>query len=308
MRNEVKIGITVLLAFLVAVIGFRFMRDVPILRQTTQISAVFDRGDGISRGSLVNIRGVKVGSVSSVVLTPENRVRVTMQLNNKDIQIPDNSIAHLTSLGIVEGKSIVIHLGDSETYLEYGDEIQGEYIEGVTEVLGTRGEDLADDVGKSLDELNRFLVQLNATLDDDARASVGQTLQNADRAMKNIADIIDQKQDDIDQAIGAASRTLSQLDTLAADSRPKVDSLLQSLEENVAELSRVREELEAASVNLNEILDKINRGEGTIGKLVNDDAVYNNLEELSKELSELVRGINENPGRYLRHMSIIEIF
>jgi phospholipid/cholesterol/gamma-HCH transport system substrate-binding protein len=308
MRNEVKIGITVLLAFLVAVIGFRFMRDVPILRQTMQVSAVFDRGDGISRGSLVNIRGVKVGSVSSVELTPENRVRVTMQLNNRDIQIPDNSVAHLTSLGIVEGKSIVIQLGDSGTYLEYGDEIQGEYIEGMAEVFGTRGEDIADDVGESLEELNRFLRQLNATLDDDARASVGHTLQNADRAMKNIAQIIDQKQDDIDQAIGAASRTLSQLDTLAADSRPKVDSLLQSLEENVAELSRVREELEAASVNLNEILDKINRGEGTIGKLVNDDAVYNNLEELSKELSELVRGINENPGRYLRHMSIIEIF
>ncbi len=307
MKNEVKIGLTVLLAIIVAIVGFRFMRDVPIFRQTLEVSAVFDRGDGINRGSLVNLKGVKIGSVSRVQLTPENRVRVTMQLN-EDLKIPEDSEAHLTSLGIVEGKSIVIHLGDADSYVEYGGVIEGIYIEGVTEVLGSKGEELAGDVSESLSELNQFLRQLNATLDDDTRTSVDQTLKNADATMRMISETLEKNQEEIDSAIKAASSTMKQLDTLATDNRPRVDSLLASLEENVNELHRVRTELEEASGNLNEILDKVNRGEGTMGKLVNDPSLYENLDQLTKEMNELVKGINENPGRYLRHMSIIEIF
>jgi len=307
MKNEVKIGLTVLLAIIVAIVGFRFMRDVPIFRQTLEVSAVFERGDGINRGSLVNLKGVKVGSVSRVRLTPENRVRVTMQLN-EDLQIPENSVAHLTSLGIVEGKSIVIQLGDSENNVEYGGEIDGEYIEGVTEVLGSKGEQLAGDVSESLSEFNQFLRQLNATLDDETRTSVDQTLKNADETMKILSETLNNNQRDIDNAIKSASRTMMQLDTLTTDNRPRVDSLLASLEENVSELHKVRTELEEATANLNQILDKVNRGEGTMGKLVNDPSLYENLDQLTKEMNDLIKGINDDPGRYLKHMSIIEVF
>jgi phospholipid/cholesterol/gamma-HCH transport system substrate-binding protein len=146
--NEAKVGITVLLAFLVAIVGFRFMRDVPIFRQTLEISATFERGDGISQGSIVNISGVKVGSVRNVRLTPEHRVRVTMRINS-DIDIPENSVAVLTSLGIVEGKSIVIRLGDAQEMVQYGGEIEGIYVGSMTEVLGNRGEEIAADVSES---------------------------------------------------------------------------------------------------------------------------------------------------------------
>jgi phospholipid/cholesterol/gamma-HCH transport system substrate-binding protein len=307
MKNEVKIGVTVLLAIIVAVVGFRFMRDVPIFRQTLEVSAVFERGDGINRGSLVNMKGVKVGSVSRVQLTQDNQVRITMQLN-EDLKIPENSVANLTSLGIVEGKSIVIVLGDSENNVEYGGEIEGNYVEGVAEVLGSKGEQLAGDVSESLSELNSFLRQLNSTLDDDTRMTVDQTLRNADSAMKTISETLTQNQQEIDSAISAASKTMMQLDTLTTNNRPRVDSLMVSLEENINELSKVRIQLEEASTSLNDILDKINRGEGTVGKLVNDPSLYENMDQLSKELNELVKGINENPGRYLKHMNLIEIF
>lgn len=296
-----------MLAIIVAVVGFRFMRDVPIFRQTLEVSAVFERGDGINRGSLVNLKGVKVGSVSRVQLTQDNQVRITMQLN-EDLKLPENSVASLTSLGIVEGKSIVIEMGDSENNVEYGGEIEGNYVEGVTEVLSSKGEQLAGDVSESLSELNNFLRQLNATLDDDTRMTVDQTLRNADSAMKTISETLTQNQQEIDSAISAASKTMMQLDTLTTNNRPRVDSLMVSLEENINELSKVRVQLEEASTSLNEILDKINRGEGTVGKLVNDPSLYENMDQLSKELNELVKGINEDPGRYLKHMDIIELF
>jgi phospholipid/cholesterol/gamma-HCH transport system substrate-binding protein len=306
--NEAKVGITVVMAFLVAVVGFRFMRDVPIFRQTLEISATFDRGDGISQGSLVNVSGVKIGSVRSVELTTDQRVRIVMRLDDKKIQIPRNSVAHLTSQGIVEGKSIIIRLGDSSEIVQFGDEIEGLYVESMTEVLGNRSEEIASDISESLAEFNIFLRQLNATLDDDTRVTLDETLQNASKATRQIAELLEGKQQELGNAIDAGSRMLGQLDTLATDNRPRVDSMMVDLQRNIAELEKVRIEIETATVSFNEILQKINNGEGTLGMLVNDPAVYQNLDELTKELTNLVRGINENPGRYLRHMSIIELF
>lgn len=307
MSNEIKVGITVLLAVIVAIAGFRFMRDVPILRQSMEIAATFEKVDGISSGSVVNINGVKVGSVNRVSLTPNNNVRLTMRIDT-DVNIPRGSVAYLTSLGIVEGKSIIIELGDSSEMVEYGEEIEGRYVESMMEVLGNKGEELGEDVSDGVYELNKFLRQLNETLTDETRMNVNQTLVNAERATGQIATTLEEKQREIDQAIDSGSRMLSQLDTMVTDNRPKVDSLMTSLEYNINELAAVRVELEKATSNLNEILEKINDGDGTLGRLVNDPSMYENLDSLSVEINNLVKGINENPGRYLRHMSVIEIF
>ncbi|TVQ01382.1 MAG: MCE family protein [Balneolaceae bacterium] len=305
--NEAKVGITVLLAVLVAIIGFRFMRDIPIFRQAMQISAVFERADGLSNGSLVYIKGVRVGSVSRIQLREDARVGIQMRIDS-DIPIPRNSTANLTSLGIVEGKSIVIELGTSTEYLQYGDELEGIYTETMMEVLGQKGEELGDDVSNTIYELNQFLRQLNATLDDDTRATLDQTLRSTMETTGRIAAILEGKQDEINIAIDAGSRMLSQLDTLVTDSRPRVDSLMVTVEQSIRDLEQIRLELEITTASLNEILDKINNGEGTIGRLLNDPSMYENLESLTLELNNLVKGINENPGRYLRHMSIIDIF
>ncbi len=307
LSNEVKVGITVLLAVIVAIVGFRFMRDIPIFRQSMEITATFDRADGLSNGNLVYIKGVRVGSVGRITLTPEATVTINMRIDT-DVPIPRGSVAMLTSLGIVEGKSIVIELGTSSENVQFGEEIEGVYAETMMEVLGSKGEELGDDVSNTIYELNLFLRQLNETLDDEARTTLGETLNNVYITTGKIAGILDEKQQEIDNAIESGSRMLSQLDTLVTDSRPQVDSLLATIEHNIAELEAVRIELESATANFNEILEKINMGEGTIGKLVNDPSMYENLDSLTIELNNLIKGINENPGRYLRHMSIIDLF
>lgn len=307
LSNEAKVGITVFLAVVVAIIGFRFMRDVPIFGTSLNISSTFEKADGISNGSLVYIKGVRVGSVNSVQLTPENNVQVGMSIDT-DVNIPEDSRANLTSLGIVEGKSIVIEMGSSSQFVETGDEIVGTYAQTIMETLGDQGEQLGSDVSNSINELNQFLRQLNETVDDETRGKLDETLSNLLDSSERVANLLEEKQGDIDLAIESGSRVISQLDTLATNNRPKVDSLMTSLEENVRELSVVREELETASASLNQLLDKLNNGEGTMGKLINDPSVYENLDSLTIELNKLVKGINEDPGKYLKHMSIIEVF
>ena len=307
LSSEVKVGITVLLAAIAAVIGFRFMTDVPIFRQSHQIVTQFDRVDGLVAGSQVFIKGVKVGSVSDIRFAESDSLRVTMRLDIPD-SVPVGTLALLTSQGLIEGKSVILELGDSDKRVEYGGEIEGRYVDTMMEVLGSRGEELGEDVSESLTELNRFLRQLNKTLDDDARVTLDQTFRSVESTTRQIAEILEGKKSEIDRAIDSGSSMLSQMDTMAVENRPRVEALMISLEENVRELETLRIEMESATMNLNQILEKINEGDGTLGKLLNDPAVYDNLDELTKELTELVRGINENPGRYLRHMSLIDIF
>ncbi len=296
-----------MLAAIAAVIGFRFMSDIPIVRQSQLIETKVARADGLGTGSQVFVRGVKVGSVSEVNLTESDSVRVSMRLNLHR-PLPKGSVAYLTSLGLIEGKSIVIELGSSNQTLEDGEMIKGVYVQSMMETLGTRGDEIGGDLSNTLSELNQFLGQLNETLDDDARVTLDQTLQKTSEVTERIAGILENKQIEIDDAIDSGSSMLSHLDTLASDNRPRVDTLMVLLENNIRDLEQIRIELEESSKGLNQLIDKINNGEGTMGKLVNDPAVYDNIDELTRELNELVKGINEEPGRYLKHMNVIEIF
>lgn len=307
MKSEIKIGITVFLAAVVAVIGFRFMTDIPIFRASQEVTTTFDRSDGLGQGSQVYIKGVRVGSVTKIELNKERRVDVRLRIDIPG-NLPRNSIAYLTSLSLIDGKAIVIELGDSSEYIEFGEEIEGRFVEGAMESITARSEEIGDDLSETFTELKTFLRQLNETLDDDTRSNLDRTAVNVARATEQISELLEGKKEEIDKAVQSGSSMLAQLDTLATENRPRIDILIASLEENISELEKTRIEIESASSNLNEILEKINNGEGTFGRLVNDPSMYDNLDEMIKEMNSLVKNVNENPGRYLRHMSLIEIF
>lgn len=295
------------MALLVAIIGFRFMRDIPIFSRSMVVTAEFEKADGISSGSLIYIKGVRVGSVRTINLTPDMTVNINMALDT-EVSIPRESVAVLTSLSIVEGKSIVIELGSSEDYIDSGESIEGRYAESMMEVIGEKGTEIGDDVSGTLSELNRFLQQLNSTLNDSTRQNIDRTVEGAMKTATSLSEMLDNKQNDIEEAIGAGSNMLQQLDTLSQDTRPRVDSLMLALEKNLQDLEKLQVRMESATANLDQILEKINNGDGTLGRLVNDESMYENVDSLTVELNALIRGINENPGRYLKNMSIIEIF
>jgi len=244
-NSEVKVGITVLLAAVAAVIGFRFMSDIPVFKQAQEYTSTFERVDGLGTGSQVIIRGVKVGSVNRVQLVESDSVMITMRLD-LDERLPKNSVARLTSLGLIEGKSIVIERGDSDEYIEEGGRVKGIYVDSMMEVLGERGEEIGEDLSDSFTELNQFLRQLNKTLDDESSASLDRTIHNVESVTRNISDVLDSKKEEINEAIASGSSMMGQLDTMATTNRPKVDSLMASLEYNVRELEKVRVEIESA--------------------------------------------------------------
>lgn len=307
MSNELKVGITVILAIIAGYIGFRFMSDMPVFRQSHEIITTFDRVDGLGTGNLVYMNGVKIGSVKRIDLTPDHRVRVTLSIE-LDIDIPDDSVALLTSIGLLDGKAIVIQRGSSAQPIGYSGEIEGIYVDTMMETLAEKGQELGDDITDSFTELNQFLMQLNSTLDEENRQAIGQAITNIEVTTGTVSELLTSRQKELEEAIISANQMLAQLDTLITDSRPHADTLMVNLKESSEDLKKISKELDETVNHLNQILLKINEGDGTLGRMVNDPSLYQNADSLSIELRNLIKGINENPGRYLRHMNLIEVF
>lgn len=307
MSNELKIGLTVLVAFVVAYVGFRFMSDVPLFRQPQEVVSTFDRVDGLATGGLVYMNGVKIGSVKRVELTPEMRVRVTMSIE-VDVPIPSDSRALLTSSGLLDGKSIVIERGQSAEPIANGGSLEGVFVDSMLETLGERGQVIGDDISGSLNELNRFLGQLNRALDDSSSRALNSSLIHLEEATGVVSRTLQAKQQEMEQSLESLHSLLSELDSTAVNSRPHLEALIRNLEERSRELGDLTTELDTTMDELNQILGKVNRGEGSLGRLVNDESLYENTDSLSLELRELIRDFREDPGQFLRHMNLIEVF
>lgn len=307
MSNELKTGLTVVLAIFFAFLGFRFLSDSPLFGPGMEVVSTFDRVDGLGTGGVVTMSGVKIGSVKQINLRPDHRVEVVMSIET-DVQIPEDSKAHLTAYGILDGKSIMIERGRSDRPVARGGEIEGIYMDSIMESLAERGHELGDDISASFNELNRFLLQLNRSLDDEASESINRTIHRIEESATTLSHLLTSRQRELQETIASVNRMMAQLDTTVTTSRPQVERLLENLEISSGEIRKASGELDQTVDQLNRILVKINNGEGTIGRMVNDPSLYENVDSLSVELRALIRGINENPGRYLRHMNLIEIF
>jgi len=305
--NELKVGLTILAAIVVGFIGYRMMSDLPVFRQSTVVYSYFERTDGLTPGNYIYVNGVKVGSVKKMELLRGDSVKVTMNFG-LDVEIPKNSTAYLESSGLLDEKAIIVERGDAGQNLQYGDFIKGEYRGGMMETLKQEGEQLSEDVSASFEKLNKFLSQLNTMLDDETKGKVDKVLENLKNTSNEISSLFEERRGDIESSISHAQNFLANVDTVSARNKSRVDSVMVGLDQSLTELQTLSRDMNKTNAELNQILTKINDGEGSLGKLVNDPQLYDNLESLSSEMNSLVKNINDNPRKYLKHMRLIEVF
>lgn len=305
--NELKVALTILAALILGFIGYRVMSDLPLLRQSNVIHSYFERADGLTPGNSVYVNGVRVGSVKRMELARGDSVIVTMNFD-LDVDIPKNSVAYLESSGLLDEKAIIVERGDAEENLQYGDTMKGVYRGGMMETLKQEGEQLSEDVSESFEKLNGLLAQLNTMFDDETKGKVDSVMQNLQNTSQNISGILENKREEMESSIEHAHQFLANVDTISTRNKSRVDSVLTGLDRSLSELEMLSRDLKKTNAELNGILTKINNGEGSLGKMLNDPALYDNLESLSGEMNSLVKNINENPRKYLKHMRLIEVF
>lgn len=305
--NELKIGLVVLFAIFIGYMGFRIMKDEPIFSQVNVLYTKFDTVEGLIRGSNVYLNGFKIGTVREMqYLVQEDSALITLNIT-EDIQLPKGSMAQLASPDFLGSSTIRIIKSNSSESLEWGSYLKGIQKEGLLNIFTDRGTAISDSVAVTITLLNEKLRALDF-LNQQSSNDIGSALSNVKQTSDYLLEAVTSNSDELTDMIGSAKRSLETIEDISDSSRASIEQSIKNLELLSVEMSQLTRELSATSTTLNSVLEKMDRGEGSLGLLLNDPSLYENVDSLSYNLNELIKGIKEDPKRYLKHLRLLELF
>ena len=253
------------------------------------------------------MNGFKIGSVRNLTyLTNEDSILVEISIT-KPIPIPVGSIAQLAAPDLLGATSIQIVRSKNIKILEWGSVIRGEQNIGLLSSFSDQGAALADTVTSTLTEFNKLIRGINK-IEKGASNQIEATVDNFKKVTDVIEEVLSSRKTDIDSLIIATNNTLQNISELSDSSSIDLESLIANLEQFSNDLEQLRHNLEASTYSLKSILDKLDKGYGTIGLMLNDPSLYHNLDSLTYNLNDLILKIKENPGDYLKYIRLIEVF
>ena len=305
--NELKIGLVVLFAIFIGYMGFRIMKDEPIFSQVNVLYTKFDTVEGLIRGSNVYLNGFKIGTVREMqYLVQEDSALITLNIT-ENIQLPKGSMAQLASPDFLGSSTIRIIKSNSSESLEWGSYLKGIQKEGLLNTFTDRGTAISDSVAVTITLLNEKLRALDF-LNQQSSNDIGSALSNVKQTSDYLLEAVTSNSDELTDMIGSAKRSLEIIEDISDSSRASIEQSIKNLELLSVEMSQLTRELSATSTTLNSVLEKMDRGEGSLGLLLNDPSLYENVDSLSYNLNELIKGIKEDPKRYLKHLRLLELF
>jgi phospholipid/cholesterol/gamma-HCH transport system substrate-binding protein len=286
-KREVMVGALVLLGF-VMFTGFMFwLTGRSIVSKSVPVPVVFKNVSGLKQGDPVRVSGVKKGRIGAVRLQRVGHVIVTLNLD-PEVRPHKDARASVAAADFLGAKYVDYDPGVSDTMLA-----EGTAIEGVTE---EQFADVAQGAAKSAQEL---IANVNKGLNPgQLAADIHNTLLATQRGMNALTlasngPAVQQTQ----VTLKALEGVMSRLDTLLGNANAvNTGKRLDTLSTNLTQLTG---RLADATGSLKGLLDKMNKGEGTLGMMASDTMLYKNLNATLKSLSELLTDLKERPGRYL---------
>ncbi|MBR5845570.1 MAG: MCE family protein [Rikenellaceae bacterium] len=304
MKKEVKIGIFAVVMLLALWAGIRFLSGIDIFSRNIIYYASYENVSGLQTAAPITIHGVKVGTIESITFDPSKGSDVEVALAVKrQYRLPVDTRAVIYDNGIMGGKAIKLDLGSSSELLKRGDQIISDAGSDMMSSIGNELGDLkgkltvvADNLATALANINTLVEQntdnLSGTISnlnsissslDGVLKSERKNIEGIVTSLNGLAEMLDQNTERFDRIIGNVDAVAEQLE------QAKVDSLVQAFTSTADNLSRM--------------LASINAGEGTVGELMNDKELYDNLAAASGNLSALLADLKEHPARYV-HISV----
>ena len=301
MSKELKIGIIAVIIIGISIWGFNFLKGQNLLDPGSRTFKVeYARIGGLSKSSAVTINGLKVGKVDNIEFDTSAEKRgqllVTFIVDN-EFEFSKRSIVKIYSPNPLSGSNLAIIPNYEGDMAISGDLLQGEIEESLFTSIGERLNPLQQKIESVIVRTDTLFGGLNKVLNDKTISGINSSIANLS------ATIIDIR------------KTIAAVNSMVADNQENLKITIENTKNITTNFSKVSENINAldfneiidkadqAIGNFNEMSKKINAGEGTIGQLLNDKRMYDNLEAATGELEQLLRDIKLNPKRYI-HFSV----
>ncbi|MEP7374023.1 MAG: MlaD family protein [Chitinophagaceae bacterium] len=301
-NNETKVGILTIIALVMLILGFNYLKGKDLFNSTKKIYAVFPKLGSLVKSNEVKINGLTVGTVYSLEETDKNvsGIKVTISLT-RDVNIPTNSVAYINaSLVGLGAANIIIEKGDATTYLKNGDKLNTRIDEGLFGGLTAEVAPTLSKIRNALDSLNKVFGNLNTVFDAGAKNNLQQTIANLTMASYSLNRLLD-------PAKGALASTLNNVNSITGNLKNNNDSITAIMSNTKRftdklanlDLKQTMDTLQSTVSLLKATIAKIASKDGTLGALINDRALYNKLNDAVLSAEILIDDLRAHPKRYV---------
>ncbi len=300
-KTEVKVGLIAVITISIFVWGYNYMKGLNILKQLHNYTVLYDDIGGLQEANRVTLNGYRVGMINDIDLSDDHPGKIVVKIVlEKSFALPKNTIAEIYNADIMGSKAIRFKLGDSPINSKSGDTLTGS----VASSLMDQMDPIKNKAENIMDSLDSILFTLQLTLGDDFSENFNSTLQH----LRNSAQSLDSFLNDDNGQFPSIVSNIDDITLGLKNNTEKFDGIMANMESFSDSLANSNIKTLVSNMNnsllsLNELFIGINNGEGTIGSLVKNDSLYNNLEDLSHNLDLLLIDVKENPKRYA-HFSI----
>ena len=298
LSKEIKAAFFVLSTILLFIFGFNYLKGSSILDKQKTIYAVYDEVDGLLVGANVMINGLSIGNVTELDFLPNStKILVTLKVKDK-LSFSSKSIASIYETGVLGGLAISIEpVFERESIVKTGDTLMSSVRPGLTELINRQIEPLSRQLQSTITSVDSIFTGasnvLNRQTQEEIKESIS-VLTSAINAINNSSLIIEETLTSKNTQI---NNTLDNIENISSNLSNVSDDL------NSFGLSSLLSNLEVSVDGISSIVDKLDSDNSTLGKLINEDEVYNNLNSSIESLNILINDIKANPKKYV-HFSV----
>ena len=328
MSREAVIGLLSIVTLVGMIWGYKFVKGEVLLSQSYTFITVFEDVSQLAVSSPVLVNGLKVGAITDINVNPQNTKEMFVEYNvNGEFNLPKSTKAIMISDGLVGGKSLSLEYDNICSGNNCA--VDGQILEGLTRgLIGSMlaGEDLGAYVTQITDGVSK---SLNSMGEGDPNSPINKTINNLQMTMENMAKLTASMDEMLRKSSSNLQKTMANMESVTANlaqNNAQINDILSNLN-TVSEdlknanlgttvanmgtavdgandvmnsLNTTAKSAEVSVKQLNEVIAKMNTGDGTLARLLNEKELYTNLENTTKNMSLLLQDLRLNPSRYVK--------
>ena len=298
--NETKVGALTAVAITVLILGFNYLKGKDLSVKSDIIYAVFPNVEGLLVSAPVMINGFQVGKVSEIEAKDPNLSGIVVGIKlTQNVNIPENSVA-LISTELLQSTGIVVRMGNSPTYVKDGDTLLTQVKPGIMDEVRSNLNPTLNSVNRALNSLDSLIQKVSMVIDPHTKNNLQDAIANLAATSASMRRLVDAQQTTL-------TNTLANVESITGNiknNNQKIDSTLSNIQAATSKLAGPKVDemisnLANTTAKLNATLDKVNSKDGTLGLLLNDRKLYDELRETNRSLTTLLDDFRLHPKRYV---------
>lgn len=312
--DEIKISFVFIVILALFIWGYNFLKGLDILKKENTYYALYNSVEGLKQSSVIYLNGMEIGRVGNIRFSENDYKRILVELKiDKRYLIPISSVAEIYSADIMGNRAIRIILSNNKEFYKEGDTLVSQVEADLKEQVSAQVLPLkikAENLIKSIDSM---VMAIRGILDPNTRYNISTSINSLRKTLLSIehsAIILDTL---VESEKYALIRIISNIESITNNFQ-KNNELINNIIANLSDISDTLKKANIGSIiynaqqsleRANKLLQKIEKGEGTIGLLVHNEELYFQLERSARDLDKLLKDIRENPKRYV-HFSVFD--